>query len=59
MRNLFLGIVLAIGATGCGKKEQSEIPKNPVPMEQPGASIQPGGGKAGGAAPAAKPQPLP
>jgi hypothetical protein len=54
MRLLILaGLVAAtFGTTGCGSN-QSEVPKNPVPIGAPGGVAQPEGGKSGKANPGA------
>jgi hypothetical protein len=51
--------VLCMAAIGCGKNQPAEVPKNPVPMEKPGAAADPTGGKGSVAQPNEKAQPLP
>lgn len=51
---LYSAILLSLAAAGCGGSKDSEIPKNPVPMEKPGQSAIPQGVKPGGAPPGEK-----
>ena len=50
---LCLGLLAAgtLFALGCGSSGPAEVPKNPVTLEKPGASADPGAGKGGGALP--------
>ena len=58
----WMTLALIVGAgflTGCGSDSKSEVPKNPVPMEKPGAASSTPGGAPGKAAPTTAPEPLP
>lgn len=46
LRLAMLAVIVAASA-GCGNGGPAEVPKNPVPMEKPGATATPGGGKGG------------
>jgi hypothetical protein len=61
MRWRMIGLVAAVAAAGCTGGGPAEVPKDPVPMQKPGAAAVPGGakgnpGQTGGGQPA---QPLP
>ena len=46
MRSWILGTVLAVAAAGCGSGGPAEVPKNPLPRENPGQGAAPAVAKA-------------